>query len=333
MEAPELSVYGEAKSEYTLQLRNFLIPCFEGFFLELLDTAKEQAGNPQKTLWQFQNLLKEIPDWNRDKVQRVTEKIQKESNCDYLDDILTAVFLAHAKVLSAIRLTSKQPKLQLTLPNLDHFLHRCLIECARQLWVNAFLFVETTAIEKQKNLRQVRALLCDSVEQAIRNLLPVKSILREYLHEDKDGVNDDSGSSHKSEEASAEVVETPAEESPAENSAVLSSLGELPIEPIKSLAEVKEEASTTLPELSEVSEVPAAPLVPEAPTVPTIFVDTKPSVSFAQEHVFFDQNNLEANEIQEIPFAEAENRSSEDEDEEIGLTDEIIPVEAEELSL
>ena len=97
MEAPELSVYGEAKSEYTRQLCVFLVPSLEGYFLELLSTAKEQAASPQKALWQFQTLLQAIPDWNQDKVIRETERLEKDTKCDYLEELLTAVFIAHTK--------------------------------------------------------------------------------------------------------------------------------------------------------------------------------------------------------------------------------------------
>ncbi len=146
MDAPELSVYGEAKGEYTRQLCGFLVPSLESYFLELLETAKGQAPSPQKALWHFQTLLQGIPDWNQDKVLRETERLQKDCRCDYLEELLTAVFIAHTKVLSAIRLTTKQKKLQITIPKLDHFLHRVLSDSARQLWTNAFLFAETNSI-------------------------------------------------------------------------------------------------------------------------------------------------------------------------------------------
>jgi hypothetical protein len=183
-----IGVYGEAKAEYTRQLCIYLVPALEAYFLDLLTETKEKEKDTRRVLWMFQDILRQFPDWNQDKVQRETEKIITATKCDYLEEILTAVFIAHTKVLSAIRLSSKQKKLQITIPKLEHFLHRTMSECARQLWSNAYLFSEQgSSIEKQKNLRQVEQLLHEGVLQSIRGMLPVKSILKEYLNDEADG--------------------------------------------------------------------------------------------------------------------------------------------------
>jgi hypothetical protein len=354
MDGTEISVYGEAKGEYTRQLCVFLAPCLETYFLHLLDDARSQAENSQKYLWTFQNLLQCIPDWNQDKVVRETDVIQKDCNCDYLEELLTAVFIAHTKVLSAIRLSTKQKKLQITIPKIDHFLHRVLSECARTLWTNAFLFVDTSSIEKQKNLRQVSALIHESILQAIRGLLPVRTILREYLHEDDEEERATPSvveEAEEAEEAQVAVVASP-------DATVTSHLDNVPSVPeidiISSASEVHPVDATTpvpdvgitLPSVPEipattppVAEAPATPIItplPVPPTQPTIYIDTKPSVSFAQEHVMFDSNTLEANEIHDFPFAEAETRVEEEGDEEeeqeqIKITDEFLSMDADEI--
>ena len=346
MDAPEISVYGEAKGEYTRQLCVFLVPCLESYVLELLEQAKNEAPNPNKVLWQFQTLLQSIPDWNQDKVIRETEKIQKDCKCDYLEELLTAVFIAHTKVLSAIRLSTKQKKLQITIPKVDHFLHRLLSESARSLWTNAYLFAECNSIEKQKNLRQVSALLQESVLQAIRGLLPVKSILREYLHDDDDvDENEEAGAADAPPQTPVTSPEAPVttHEAPVTSPEAPVTIHEAPV--------VAPEAPVATPE-APVPEVPVtapeAPVAtPEAPvatpeaaeatpeqTQQTIVIDTKPSVSFSQGHIFFDSNNLEENEIHDIPFAEAENAVDEEEEEEeydtVKITDEVLPMDADE---
>lgn len=178
------SVYTEAKQEYTKQLSLFLVPTFHKFFMTLLNQAQTEETNPKRHLWKFQEFLSQVPEWNIDKVQRETSRIVTETHCDYLEELVTAVFIAHTKVLTAIRIGNKNKKVQITIPKLEHFIHRSLSECSRLLWSSAYLFAnDTSPVERQKNHRQIEGLLHDGVASAIRGLLPVKNILKDYLAE------------------------------------------------------------------------------------------------------------------------------------------------------
>ena len=211
-----VGVYAEAKGEYTKQLTQFLSQPIFTFFLKLLETAKEREADPKKLLLSFQILLEGISEWNHDKVQRETQNIAMGTQCDYLEELLTAVFVAHTKVLSSIRLTNKQKRLQITIPKLEHFLHKTLIECARFLWTNTYLFsTSCTAIEKQKNMRHVESFIGDGIAQGIRLMLPVKSILREYLsteESDHEEEEEEDANEEDEEEEEEEEKEEPKEE-------------------------------------------------------------------------------------------------------------------------
>jgi len=291
-----INVYAEAKTEYTRQLCQILSPAFQIYFLDLLKVAKDKEPETKRLLWNFQALLQEIPDWNQDKVLRETEKIQRDSNCDYLEELLTAVFIAHTKVLSAIRITTKQKKLQITIPKLDHFIHRTLRETGRLLWNNAFLFAEQgSSMDRQKNMRQVEALIVEGIQQSIRSLLPVKTILREYL-------NDDEGAEGEGEDEEAETevvatkeaeVETKPEEKPVE---------EKPVEPVPTVKPEATTQSVQAPKSSMKSMVTVSKeAAPEAPQEQegqqTLVVDTEPTVSFTNMDTIFDSNDVEGNEI------------------------------------
>jgi hypothetical protein len=301
-----IGVYGEAKAEYTRQLCSFLVPALETYFLDLLAEVKTTEKEPKRFLWAFQDTLKQFPDWNIDKVQRETEKIQVSTKCDYLEEILTAVFIAHTKVLSAIRLTSRQKKLQITIPKIDHFLHRTMSECARLLWSNAYLFSDSgTAIERQKNLRQVEQLLHEGVLQSIRGMLPVKSILKEYLADD-------------TEETPAEQA---AEVAPQEDDTA-PIIHEESIQPTAKVEDGKDEVNQ---QETEVSPPPAPSIIEEAPIeqvdlsgsvtptilppppppTPTIVVDTEPpSVGFTSMDAVLDVENPEGTRIQAVSESE-----------------------------
>jgi hypothetical protein len=277
-----------------------------------LKVAKDKEPEAKRLLWNFQALLQEIPDWNQDKVLRETEKIQRDSNCDYLDELLTAVFIAHTKVLSAIRITTKQKKLQITIPKLDHFVHRTLRETGRLLWNNAFLFAEQgSAMDRQKNMRQVEGLIVEGIQQSIRSLLPVKTILREYLN-DTDGAEDEDEDG-KDDIADTEVVvatepEVKEPEVKAEVKAEVEVKEEVKPE-VKE--EVKEEVkvdSTTqsiqgpkssMKSTVTVNKEAGTVAIPEvvASSPQTLVVDTEPTVSFTNMDTIFDSNDLEGNEI------------------------------------
>lgn len=207
-----VSVYAEAKGEYTKQLCQYMLPALQQYFLDMLEDAKVKEPNANRVLLQFQKLLEDVPEWNIDKVQRETTALGKATECDYLEELLTAVFIAHTKVLSAIRLTTRQKKLQITIPRLDHFLHRTFTECSRLIWSNTYLFSPSApSIERQKNLRQIESILHDGIQQAIRGMLPVKNILREYLRDDVDDEAEAEAETEADAEAEAEAEETKAE--------------------------------------------------------------------------------------------------------------------------
>lgn len=258
-----MSVYAEAKGEYTKQLCQYLVPALHKYFLDMLDDAKQKEPEAKKLLLTFQGLLEGISEWNMDKVQRETGVVITSSQCDYLEELLAAVFIAHTKVLSAIRLTTKQKKLQITIPKLDHFLHRTMTECARILWSNTYLFSPSApSIERQRNLRQIEALLQDGVLQSIRGMLPVKNILREYLHEEE-------------EDEEAEEEEAEAEEAVAAAAAVPAAATEQVTAPSAEQSpspapstEVATEAAAAAPTIIVDTSTPIRPSAPPTPLLP-----------------------------------------------------------------
>ena len=178
-----LSVYSDARAEYTKQLCVFLVPAYFQFFTDLLQKAKQ--ADPKKALWQFQNYLNEIHDWNMEKVNNEIHTINVNSGCDYLEDLLTAVFIAHTKVLTAIRLSSNNKKVEINIPKVEHFLFKVLCETSKLLWGSTYLFRDgIPGVEKQQNYRNIEQLINEGIVQAVRSLVPVKSILRDFVNSD-----------------------------------------------------------------------------------------------------------------------------------------------------
>jgi hypothetical protein len=187
-----LSVYSDARAEYTKQLCVFLVPAYFQFFTELLEKSKRDMVNePRRVLWQFQTYLNEIHDWNMEKVNSEISRINTNCGCDYLDDLLTAVFIAHTKVLTAIRLSSNKKKIEINVPKVEHFLFKVLCETSKLLWSSTYLFRDgISGIEKQQNYRTIEQIINEGILQAVRSLVPVKSILRDFVNNDTPDENE-----------------------------------------------------------------------------------------------------------------------------------------------
>ena len=308
-----VGVYAEAKGEYTRQLCQFLVPALLGYFLQMVDEAKEKDTDAKKLLWNFQNLLKDVPDWNVDKVRRETAAVQTLAKCDYLEELLTAVFIAHTKVLSAIRLTTKNKKLQISIPKLDHFLHRTLADCARLIWSNVYLFTPTgTPVERQKNLNMVEGLLGEGILQSIRTMLPVKSILREYLHDDGEEEEEAAAPPSPPSPPLAEPTPVAAPAPPPIAIATVDLSANVVSEPVLTVPEVAAPAPAPVPVVEEPATAPApvelpvpvpveVPVEPPAPApVQTIVVDTEPSVRFTNIDSVFHHSDPEQNIMSEV---------------------------------
>lgn len=179
-----VSTYSEARNEYLKQLSTWIVPYmiqhYRGVWAEAF-----KVGGQQRVMVVFQETCAQVPKWNQDIIDSNISKLLDNCRCDYLEELMAAVFIAHTKVLIAIRVSSKHKKLQITLPKLDHFLHRVFSECARSFWKTPYLFLDDAKpIEMQKNLLQAEALCSESIATAVRSMLPIKSILNEYLSDD-----------------------------------------------------------------------------------------------------------------------------------------------------
>ena len=179
-----VSTYSEARNEYMKQLSTWITPYMITHYRNMWNDAVA-VGGARRSMLVFQEKCAEVPKWNQDTIDLNVNKLLDNCRCDYLEELMAAVFIAHTKVLIAIRVSSKNKKLQITLPKLDHFLHRIFSECARAFWKAPFLFLDDQKpIEMQKNLLQAEALCSDAIAAAVRSLLPIKNILNEYLSDD-----------------------------------------------------------------------------------------------------------------------------------------------------
>ena len=201
MDEGNLPILVDAKTEYTKQLINIISPViYQGIKLIYNESKNKSIENEEinSCLSYFQNSLSEIPKWNQIIITEKYEKILEYSKCDWLDDLLTAVFVSHTKILTSINTNKNKNKINLQIPKVDFFIHQCYIEVAREFWKNPYLFDDTVNnFEYQRNRRDAVQIIESVIAETIRKQLPVKNILKEYLgSEYSEDVNDDIQSSN-----------------------------------------------------------------------------------------------------------------------------------------
>lgn len=182
-----LDVLVEAKNDYTKQLKDILVgPIYQGFLTIYKDakTKCEKNKTTDQRLRKFQDYVSRIPKWTKDELVTECQRIIKLSKCDWIDYLITAVFVTHAKIRAAVKDdNTAYNNVMLNVPKLNLFLHNCYIECARKMWKNAYLFddINITDSEYQRNIRDIETLIQEAIDINIRQSLPVKDLLREYL--------------------------------------------------------------------------------------------------------------------------------------------------------
>jgi len=295
-------VYSDARSEYTRELCTILVPSYFKFYLDLLAKAKE-GQEPKKFLWNFQTLLNDIPEWNMEKVSHETAQLLTSSGCDYMEDLLTGVLLAHTKVLLAIQHSSRKKKVQITVPKVEHFLFKVLCETSKLLWGSTFLFREdVSSLDKQQNYRSVETLLGEGILQAVRAMVPLKNILKDLVTQGEGGDEEEEEVEAKKEEAEPEVKEPEVKKEEVKEPEVK----ELEVKDLEVKKEEVKEPQAKEPQAKEpqakepqpqVHPVIAAMARLPSDEPPQIVVDTTRSVGFSDYKTMFDSDNPDQSDI------------------------------------
>lgn len=177
----------ESKNEWCGRLVSVLTPLvIEGFRSIFNESWKlcVDSNETNKYLMTFQNLLSRIPQWNSVIVEEERKRIIERSGCNYLEDLITCVHIIQLKVLTCIRVGNKQKKIDISIPKLDHFLHRVYIHSARKLYRNVYLFEKKISdLQIQKNGRELEIMIQESILTTIRESIPTEAIIRAYLDE------------------------------------------------------------------------------------------------------------------------------------------------------
>ena len=178
---------GESKNEWCARLLNILTPSISQGVKSIFDEAwKLCIDNKEKDkyLMTFQNFLTRVPQWNSTIIDNEKNRIIEISGCTYLEELITCVHVIQLKMLTCVRVGSKQKKIDINVPSVNDFIHKIYIHVARKIYTNIYLFEKNIVpLQTQKNSREVEIIIKECILNAIRDSIPVEGILRAYMDE------------------------------------------------------------------------------------------------------------------------------------------------------
>ena len=216
----------ESRNEWCGRLVTLLTPVvMEGIRSIYNEAWKmcEESNEKSKYLMTFQNLLARIPKWNSVILEEECKRIVEKSGCNYLEDLISCVHIIQLKVLTCIRVGKKQKKIDISIPKLDHFIHRVYIHVARKVYSNIYLFERGISdLTVQKYKRELEIMTQECILTAIRESIPTESIIRAYLDESIEdeeeviieAIPEEEEKEKEKEPAPEEVMEIPKEDLP-----------------------------------------------------------------------------------------------------------------------
>ena len=177
----------ESRNEWCSRLVSIFTPLvIDGMRSIFNESWKICADNDEmnKYLMTFQNLLSRVPKWNNAIIEDERKRIIERSGCDYLEDLISCVHIIQLKVLTCIRVGSKQKKIDISIPNLDTFIHKVYINVFRKIYSNVYLFEKNLSpLQLQKNNRELENIVQECIMMAIRESIPTEAIIRAYMDE------------------------------------------------------------------------------------------------------------------------------------------------------
>jgi len=184
-----INSFVEKKNEYTINLVNVLSPLIYEGLTSIYTEALNVSNCADNILKVFQSFLRKIPKWTPEMIKQETDRILKNSkSVDWLSNLVKATIKINMIILTYnphLKLQNKIDAKYYKNINLDDFIHKIYIECARELWNNPYLmYHQYPPIELKRNQRDTIILIKDAIKEAIRRLLPLKELLEIYLDDE-----------------------------------------------------------------------------------------------------------------------------------------------------
>jgi hypothetical protein len=106
----------DTKNEICAELMYTLTPCIIEGLRSIFNEAYTVCidnDEDSKYLMTFQNFLNNIPKWSSEIVENEKQRIITSSACNYLEDLISCVYINRLKSLTATRVGLKQKKINI----------------------------------------------------------------------------------------------------------------------------------------------------------------------------------------------------------------------------
>ena len=181
-----LGILVEAKKEDLSALCQVMAPPMIEVFAEMYEEAHKMSKG-RKVLIQYQNLLKEVPNWSNAMSKRHSDNIT--DRCAWFNDLLAAVFVSCVKILSSVRLKAENKKISLKVPTNEVFIQSCYDNVAKELYRDPYIYHEEQSEHIRDDKLAIRISVC--IENTVKQLIPVQQILQTYMSPDGNQINID----------------------------------------------------------------------------------------------------------------------------------------------
>jgi hypothetical protein len=170
----DIRVLVDIRDQYQNLLGERISDCIYDGFMEMYDKTGESGAR----LAAFQLLMKEVRNWNMDKITAVTQGILAE--CPFYEKLLQMVFVTNAKVLTSYEGAEKLT-LELVVPSSTTFTFHVYKNAAREIFKNPQIFdQEVPPRELQDNMVSIYNIIKKAVDKTVGQLFPHDQILTNF---------------------------------------------------------------------------------------------------------------------------------------------------------
>lgn len=190
MDDYSLESLNESKNEWCARLLNVLTPHFisgvQSIYKESVSTCRVNK-EMDKYLLTFQNYLSRIPHWNNTIIVNERERIIEASQCTYIEDLVTCIHVIQLKILSCMRVSHENKKMDIKIPEIDTFIHSVYINIAKVMYKNVYLFEDNVPpLTRQRNNRSIEIIVRECIINTVRDSIPVAHLIRMFLDQSEE---------------------------------------------------------------------------------------------------------------------------------------------------